>query len=132
MVTIASHPVTVKTPEVELIMEAAASLGFKAIFDPYKPPPVVRWFRGRDFRADVLVKNDNKEVVVVAMSGLVTFAVVNFTHLERKNKDAEALICVSDDVFPIIPKSTWDSAKELDVHLCPLSEVGDVLKGLLD
>lgn len=131
MVTFASHPVTVKTPEVEQIMKAAASLGYETIFDPYKPPPVVRWFRGRDFRPDVLVKSGSREVVVVAMSGLVTFALVNFTHLERKKEDAGALICVSDDVFPSIPKSTWDSANELDVRLCPLSEVGDALKEML-
>ncbi len=132
MVTISSHPVTVKTPDVERIMEAATSLGYKAIFDPYKPPPVVRWFRERNFRPDILVKNDSREVVVVAMSGLVTFAMVNFTHLERKKEDTGALICVSDDAFPCLPKSTWDSANDLNVRLCPLSEVGDALRELLD
>ena len=132
MVSISSHPVTVKTPDVQQIMDTATSLGYEAIFDPYKPPPVVRWFRGRDFRPDVLVKNDGREVIVVAVSGLVTFALVNFTHLERKKEDAGALICVSDDAFPRLPQSTWDSAGDLNVRLCPLSEVGDALKELLD
>jgi hypothetical protein len=132
MITISEHPVTVKTPATEQILETALSLGYEAIFDPYKPSRVVRWFRGRDFRPDILVKNGNREAIVVAMSGLASFTLVHFTHLERRKGDTGALICVSDSAFPNLPKSTRDYANDLNVRLCPLSEVGDALKELLD
>jgi hypothetical protein len=131
MVTISEHPVTVKTPATEQILKSALSLGYEVTFDPYKPAPIVRWFRGRNFRPDILVKNGSREVIVVAMSGLASFALVHFTHLERRKEDTGALICVSDNAFPRLPKSTWDYAGEVDVRLCPLSEVGDALKELL-
>lgn len=131
MVAISEHPVTAKTPATEQILETARSLGYEATFDPYKPSPIIRWFRGRNFRPDILVKNHHREVIVVVMTGLASFTLVHFTHLERRKEDTGALICVSDGAFPMLPASTLKYAKELNVRLCPLSEVGDALKELL-
>ena len=47
-------------------------------------------------------------------------------------EDIGALICVTDDAFPRVRESSKEYAHDLDVRLCPLSEVGDALKELLD
>ena len=57
---------------------------------------------------------------------------VFLTHQARGKEDTGALICVSDADFPRIRGSSREYASDLNVRLCPLSEVGDALKELLD
>ena len=56
---------------------------------------------------------------------------VFLTNQAKGKDDVEALICVPDAAFPRIRGSSKEYADDLNVRLCPLSEVGDALKELL-
>ena len=118
------------------VAKAASNLGYKVTVEPDAPPfRVFGWFRGRDFKHDVLVKHHNKSAIVVARSSPAIMYDVFLTNQMRHKigkEDIGALICVTDDAFPRVRESSKEYAHDLDVRLCPLSEVGDTLKELLD
>ena len=118
------------------IMEAASKSGYEATMEPDRPPfRIFGWFRGREFRPDVIVKRHGKSAIVVARSSPAIMYDVFLTHKARQKlggEDIGALICVTDDAFPRVRKSSKEYANDLNVRLCPLSEVGDALKELLD
>ena len=120
------------------VVKVASGLGpgYEATTEPDSPPfRIFGWFRGREFKPDVIVKRHNKSVIVVARSSPAIMYDVFLTNEARQKfdgKDIRALICVADSAFPRVRKSSKDYAKDLNVQLCPLSEVGDALKELLD
>ena len=125
MATVSEHPAT------DRIVEVAHTLGYKAKIDPEKQSFISEFFRGRQFRPHILVKNGDRKAIVMAASNNIGLGFVNRTHLVRENKGADAIICVPDWAFPEIRSGTRSYAKDLNVRLCPLSEVGDTLKELL-
>ena len=57
---------------------------------------------------------------------------VFLTNQAKEKDDFGAIICVSDADYLRIRDSSREYATDLNVRLCPLSEVGDALKELLD
>ena len=116
--------------------KAARSLGYEVTIEPDSPPfRVFGWFRGRDFKYDVLIKHHGKSAIVVARSSPAIMYDVFLTDQIRHKigkEDIGAIICVTDEAFPRVRGSSKEYAKDLNVRLCPLSEVGDTLKELLD
>lgn len=125
-----------ENPVANQVMRVASDFGYQATIEPDRPPfRIFGWFRGREFKPDVLVKHHNKSAIVVARSSPVIMYDVFLTNQLRQKlgkDDVGALICVPDAAFPRIRGSSREYAKDLNVRLCPLSEVGDVLKELLD
>ena len=126
MATVSDHPAT------DRIVEVAHTLGYKTEIDPEKQSFISEFFRGRRFRPHIFVKNGERKAIVMAASSNVGLGFVNRTHLIRENKRAAALICVPDWAYTEIRSGTRSYADELNVRLCPLSQVGDALKELLD
>lgn len=110
--------------------------GYQATVEANSPPfRIFGWFRGREFQPDVIVKRLDKSAVVVARSSPAIMYDVFLTDQVRRKlgtRETGALICVADSAFPRVRKSSKEYANDLDVRLCPLSEVGGVLKELLD
>ena len=114
------------------IAQVAHTLGYETKIDPDKQSFVSELFLGRRFRPHILVKNGDRKTIVMATSRNVGLGYVNETRKYREKKEAGALICIPDWAFPHVGKDTKSYAKESNVRLCPLSEVGDALKELLD
>ena len=126
----------IENPVAGHIVKAASSLGYEATIEPDNPPfRVFGWFRGREFRHDVLVKHHDRSAIVVARSSPAIMYDVFLTDQARRKlgkEDIGALICISDAAFPRVRDSSREYARDLNVRLCPLSEVGGALKELLD
>ena len=114
------------------IVEIAQSLGYAPKMEPDTAQfRIFGWFRGRKFRPDLRVENGSRSAVVVVKARSVMTYDVFLTHQARESRDAGALICVPDALFPQIRESTREYADELDVRLCRMSDVGEELKALL-
>ena len=115
------------------VIQAANAIGYEAAMTPDTVPfRIFGWFRGRQFRPDIIVKHDDRTAIVVIKSRPAMMYDIFLTHQARGGEDTGALICVTDDAFPRVRESSKEYAKDLNVRLCPLSEVGDTLKELLD
>ncbi len=112
--------------------QIAEDLGYEARKEP-EPPPfrILGWFRGRNFRPDIVLKRHNRSAIVVVRSHPIMMYDVFLTYQIREREGTEALICVSDSVFDRIRGSAIEYADELGVHLCRLSEVEHALEKLL-
>ncbi len=121
-----------ENPVASQVAKVARDFGYEASLEPDTPPfRVFGWFRERKFRPDIIVRHNNRSAIVVARSRPVVVYDVFLTHQLRDKGSTGALICVTDDSFQRIRGSSREYADELDVRLCPLSEVGDALKELL-
>ena len=115
------------------IVQVAHEFGYEATLEPASPPfRIFGWFRGRQFGPDIVVRHENRSAVVVVKSRPAVMYDVFITDQLRGKKETGALICVSDASFRRIRDSATDYAHELDVRLCSLSGVGDILRELLD
>lgn len=115
------------------VIRVASDIGYEATVVPAAVPfPLLGWFRGRQFRPDIVVKHDDRVAIVVLKSRPVVMYDILLAHQARNKEDTRALICISDTAYPQIKDSPREYAKDLNVRLCPLSEVGDALKELLD
>lgn len=90
------------------------------------------WARNRQFQPDFLVHGPNNTVMVEAKSRPPMIYDVFRLKQARGGGSAVGLICVPDSQFMRINASVKEFAEEENVLLCPLSQVGDVLKELLD
>lgn len=118
---------------VDKVEEVTLRLGYDATLDLATPPfRIFGWFRKRKFRPDIIVKHDNRAIVVATKSRPVMLYDVFLIDQARKGKDMGAPICVPDDSFAGILESSKDYADERNVRLCPVSEVGDALRSLLN
>jgi hypothetical protein len=121
-----------ENPVADQVLKVARDFGYEAKIDPDAPPfRIFGWFGGRRFRPDIIVNHDNRSAIVVAKSRPIMMYDVFLTHQVRGEKDTGALICVPDASFPRIRGSSKEYADELNVRLCRLSEVGDVLTSML-
>jgi hypothetical protein len=115
------------------VAEVASDLGYEAIIEPDRTPfRLFGWFRERQFRPDVVVKHQGRVTIVVTKSRPAMMYDIFLTHQVRRKEDTGAIICVSDAAYHRVRDSSREYANDLNVRLCPLSEVGDVLKELLD
>ena len=115
------------------IIQVANDIGYEATIVPDATPfRLFGWFRGRQFKPDIVVKHDGRAAIVVLKSRPAMMYDILLTHQARGKEDTGALICVSDAAYPRIKDSSREYANDLNVRLCPLSGVGDVLKELLD
>ncbi len=117
---------------VKQIRDTAQSLGYTATLEPRKSQiRVFGWFRGREFRPDIVLENQGRSAIVeVSTRPVMTYDVFQVDQM-RDRKDIRALICAPDSAYRRIKEGVKEYASELDVRLCALSEVGDVLKELL-
>lgn len=125
-----------ENPVADEVAKVAEGFGYEAEI-VYNTPEsrLLEFFRGRKFRPDVIVRHNNRSVVVVARSRPAMMYDVFLTSRlrdKRGENDTRALFCVKDKFFSDIRGSSREYAGELNVRLCPLSEVGDVLQDLLE
>ena len=118
------------------VMEVASNLGYEATIEPDSSPfRIFGWFRGREFKPDVIVKRQGKSAFVVARpSAAIMYDVFLTDQVRRKlgSDNTGALICIADSAFSRVRQSSKNYADDLNVRLCPLSEVGDALKEMLE
>lgn len=118
------------------VARVAEELGYEAKIEKDDPDfHILDLFRQRKFKPDVIVKHNNRSAIVVARSHPLIFYIVALTDQLRKKRDKKdfgALICVDDSSFDrVIGSSSEEYADDLNVRLCRLSDVGDVLKEML-
>ena len=118
------------------VARVAEELGYEARIEKDDPDfHILDLFRQRKFKPDVIVKHNNRSAIVVARSHPLIFYIVALTDQLRKKRDKKdfgALICVDDSSFDrVIGSSSEEYADDLNVRLCRLSDVGDVLKEML-
>lgn len=120
------------------IVEVARALGFKATTQPpvrYDPSPRRRLLGRRPhhrvMRPDLVVEHEGRLVVVEVKGRQVLPGGVEQVLAYADALEAKGVICVPDEVIPTIAKSVARYASDTDVHICSISEVGDVLWHLL-
>lgn len=118
------------------VARVAEELGYEAKIEQDDPDfRLLDLFRERKFKPDVIVKHNNRSAIVVARSDSLIFRDVFLTDQLRKKRDKKdfgALICVDDSSFDrVLGSSSEKYADDLNVRLCRLSDVGDVLKEML-
>ena len=123
-------------PQVEDIIRES---GYKLTREPSRVPHRRLWqddpaslVRGLRFRPDILVERGKKIAIVEVKTRPVLLGGVIQARQYADYFGAAVILCVPDDVFPEIPRSVKTFAEEQGVHLCPLAEVGNALKDLLD
>ena len=134
----------VKTSEIQMtakILEEVRDLGFEAIREPTVSPDrslMQRLLRWREnpvtLRPDLIVKHKGKSVVVEVkrqqvMPMSVELMLDYLDHIDAL--DAKGVICVPDAVFPEIAGSVSKYANRTGIRICSISEIRDVLSGLL-
>ena len=118
------------------VARVAQELGYEAKIEQEDPDfRILDLFRERKFKPDVIVKHNNRSAIVVARSHPGLFYIVALTDQLRKKRDKKdfgALICVDDSSCDrVLGSSSEKYADDLNVRLCRLSDVGDVLKEML-
>lgn len=117
------------------VAKVASALGYETATEPERTPfRVFGWFRKPEFEPDIFVSHFDKSAIVVTRSSPAMMYEVFLTDQARRRlgtKDTGALICVTDDAFPRVRESSKEYANDLNVRLCPLSEVADALKEIL-
>lgn len=118
---------------VSQVAKIASDIGFEAIIESGGSSfRVFGWFQGRRFTPDITVQHGAQAVAVVVMQHTVLLYDVYLASQTRRKKDNCAILCVPDAEFRHVPESVQEYAAQMNVRLCPLSEVGDALKELLD
>ena len=123
-------------PQVEDIIRES---GYKLTREPSRVPSRRLWqddpaslVRGLRFRPDILVEHGKKIAIVEVKTRPVLLGGVIQARQYADYFGAAVILCVPDDVFPEIPKSVKTFAEEQAIRLCPLADVGNTLKDLLD
>ena len=121
-----------ESPVEHEVIQVAENIGYEAKIVPDAIPfRFFGWFRGRQFKPDIVVNHGGQSAIVVLKSRPAMMYDILLTHQARGKEDTGALICVSDSAYPQIKESSKEYAEDLNVRLCPVSEVGDVLRELL-
>ena len=123
-------------PQVE---EQISPLGYKLTREPSRVPNRRLWqddpaslVRGPKYRPDILVEHGKKFAIVETKTRPVLLGGVIQARQYADYFDAGVIICVPNDVFPEIPGSVKNFAEEQGIRLCPLDNVGNALKDMLD
>ncbi len=123
-------------PQIEAIIR---ELGYKLTREPSRVPHRRLWqddpaslVRGLRFRPDILVEHGKKIAIVEVKTRPVLLGGVIQARQYADYFGAAVILCVPDDVSPEIPWSVKTFAEEQGIRLCPLADVGNALKDLLD
>ena len=123
-------------PQVE---EIISGLGYKLTREPSRIPNRRLWqddpaslVRGLKYRPDILVERGKKFAIVEVKTRPVLLGGIIQARQYADYFGAAVVLCVPDDIFPEIPGSVKKFAEEQGIRLCPLAEVGNALKDLLD
>ena len=90
-----------------------------------------RLWEMRAMRPDLVIENEGKSVVIEVKRRQVLPVGVEQVLDYVDALDAKGVICVPDAVLPNIARSVVRYANNTDIHICSISEVGDVLNHLL-
>ncbi len=121
------------------VADAAREVGYKATLVPshipkrkFWPDGLVSWVRASRLRPDILVEHGAEFVIIEVKTNPVLLGGVIQARRYGDYFATSVILCVPDDSFFRIPGSVRDFAERANVRLCPLSEVGDALRELLD
>ena len=121
------------------VAEVVRELGYKTTIEPSRIPNLKFWpdglislVRGPKYRPDILVESGDEFVIVEVKARTVLLGSVIRAREYGDYFGTPVILCVPDDAFLKIPGSVRDFAQRATVRLCPLSEIGDALKELLD
>ena len=121
------------------VQTVARELGYEVQIEP----AVRRWRRpSRDYlvpvsfggvvRPDLVVKNKGRSAVVEVNNRGVLFGGVEQVIQHAEVFKATGVLCMPDNVVAQIPASVAAYAEDENVHLCPISKIGEVLTDILD
>ena len=120
------------------VVQAIRARGYKLSREPSRIPNRRSWrdnpaslVRGLRYRPDILVERGGKFAIVEIKTRPVLLGGVIQARQYANYFGAAVIICVPDDVFPQIPRSVRAFAKDRRIRLCPLAEIGHVLRDLL-
>ena len=131
-----------RIPEIGFISrvaDAIRALGYNLTQEPSRIPNRRFWrddpaslVRDLRYRPDILVERGERFVIVEAKTRPVLLGGVIQALRYADYFGATVIICVPDDVFPKIPGSVRAFANDRRIRLCPLAEIGDALRNLLN
>lgn len=81
---------------------------------------------------DFLVSHGEKSAAVEVKAYTPLLGAVSQTREYAVRWGAQAILCVPDASFERIPGSVRDYADRVNVRMCPVSEIGETLKDLLE
>ena len=121
------------------VAEAIRALGYNLTQEPSRIPNRKFWrddpaslVRGLRYRPDILVQRGGKFVIVEVKTYPMLLGGVIQACQYADYFGATVIICVPDDVFPKVPGSVRAFANDRRIRLCPLAEIGDALKDILN
>ena len=119
---------------VERAIEAAELHGFRAEPPRRKPTRRLFWQRTRapEPMPDFLVSHGEKSAAVEVKAFTPLLGAVSQTREYADNWGAQAILCVPDSSFEQIPESVREYADRVSVRLCPVSQIGETLRDLLE
>lgn len=82
--------------------------------------------------ADILVEHGEKSAVIEVKTATPLLGAVWQTREYGDYSGAQAILCVPDSSFERIPESVREYADRVSVRLCPVSQIGETLKDLLE
>ena len=124
----------------EKVADAAREPGYKVTREPSQVPHRKLWtadglaslVRGPKYRPDILVENGKVSAIIETKPYPALIGSVTESRRYGDYFGSAVILCVPDESYDKIPQSVRDFAERAEVRLCPLSEVGDALKELLD
>lgn len=119
---------------VERAIEAAELHGFRAESLRRRPTRRLFWQRSRtpEPMPDFLVSRGEKSAAVEVKAYTPLLGAVSQSREYADRFESQAVLCVSDDSFERIPDSVREYADRVNVRVCPVSEIGETLKDLLE
>ena len=122
----------------EQVADIARKLGYQVTVNPTRVPHWKPWrdgvtslFRSEKFKPELLVEHQGKFAVVVIRARVILFGIIETRRMADQAK-AGAILCLPDEGFAQVRKSGLEAAEEIDVRLCPLSEVEAALREMLE
>lgn len=116
-------------------MEAVHKLGYSALKEhSINPKRRVFGFGKREPMrvADILVEHGGKSAVIEVKTYTPLLGAVSQMREYGDHFNAQPILCVPDVAFEKIPGSVQEYADRVNVSLCPVSEIGETLKDLLE
>ena len=121
------------------VTEAIRALGYNVTREPSRIPNRGFWrddpaslVRGLRYRPDILVERGESFVIVEVKTRPVLLGGVMQASQYADYFGAAVIVCMPDDVFREIPGSVRAFAADRRIRLCPLAEIGETLRDLLN
>ena len=105
---------------IEQIADVAREFGFEIEAEPR--------FRGLGFRPDIVAEHEGKRLVIEYKSRPIMLSDVLQVSQYGLGLHAGKILCTADDAFQRTPPSVKSYAKQMDIHLCGLDEIGEELR----